>query len=105
MAEQQEFLMIPNEDGTEEKFEILYTFESDETGKKYMFVAPADELENERNNEDEEGVEVLAFRYTEEGDDITLEMIEEDNEQEWDLVEEMFNTLFSGIELEDEEYQ
>ncbi|MFC7441388.1 DUF1292 domain-containing protein [Laceyella putida] len=104
MAEQQqEFLMIPTEDGTEERFEILYTFESDETGNKYMFVAPADELENE--NEEEGGVEVLAFRYTEEGDDITLEMIDEDNEQEWNLVEEMFNTLFSGIELEDEDHK
>lgn len=98
MAEaQQEFLMIPNEDGTEERFEILYTFENDEAGRKYMFVAPADEMENE--SEEEGSVEVLAFRYTEDGDDITLEMIDEDNEQEWNFVEEMFNTLFSEMDL------
>jgi uncharacterized protein YrzB (UPF0473 family) len=92
-----EYLVIPTEDGSEEKFEILYTFEHDETGKKYMFVTPLD-----AGNDEDDYQEVLAFRYSDEGGDFRVEMIDEENDEEWDMVEEMFNTLFSGFELEEE---
>ncbi|MBH8597249.1 DUF1292 domain-containing protein [Thermoactinomyces sp. CICC 10523] len=95
-----EYLIIPNEDGEEEKFEIMFTFEHDETGKKYMFVTPAEEDEEDVGDDYQE---VLAFRYEDEDGDFRIEMIDEDNEEEWDMVEEMFNTLFSGLELEEEE--
>ena len=89
-----EYLMIPTEDGKEEKFEILNLFDHDETGKSYIFVTPADEGDNEEHYQ-----EVLAFRYREEEDgNLTLEMIEEENQAEWDMVEEVFNTLVSEME-------
>jgi len=93
-----DYLKIPNEDGTEEKFEILFTFDHEETGKKYMFVTPAEETEDEYQ-------EVLAFRYTEENGEFQLEMIDEENDEEWDMVEEVFNTYMAGFEteLDDEE--
>lgn len=89
-----EYLMIPTEDGKEEKFEILYLFDHDETGKSYIFVTPAADGEHEEPYQ-----EVLAFRYKEEDSgNLTLEMIEEENQAEWDMVEEVFNTLVSQLE-------
>ena len=38
-----EYIVIPDEDGNDNRFEILFTFEEDETGRKYMLVVPADE--------------------------------------------------------------
>lgn len=95
-----EFLIIPTEDGKEEKFEILYTFDHDETGKSYMFVTPA---EGDQGEQEEPYQEVIAFRYTEEDGNLNLEMIEEENEEEWDMVEEVFNTLVHEMEEESAE--
>lgn len=85
--DEMEYLFIPNEDGTEDKFEILFTFEHDTTGRKYMLVVPADADEDTEADEQD----VYAFRYTEDGDDLQLEMIEDD--EEWAMVEEMFHTM------------
>jgi uncharacterized protein YrzB (UPF0473 family) len=83
--EEVEYVVIPDEDGNEEQYEVLYKFEVDETGKKYMLIVPAEETDDEEQ-------EVLAFRYEEEGEDgFTLYTI--DNDDEWDLVEEAFNTF------------
>ena len=55
-------------------------------GKKYMLVTPADDVA-----EDAEEQEVYAFRYEEDGDNLTIHLIED--EEEWDMVEEMFHTI------------
>lgn len=82
-----EYLFIPDENGVEQKFEILYEFERHDTGQKYILVVPADK------NNDAEEQEVFAFRYHVDKDQLTLEMIEDD--QEWEIVEEMFDTWLS----------
>ncbi|WP_124727943.1 DUF1292 domain-containing protein [Staphylospora marina] len=97
-AQDREILIIPNDEGKDEEFEVLYTFEHNDTGKKYMFVTP---VQSEEDDE-EEYQEVLAFRYNDDGGEFRLEMIDEDNEEEWDMVEEMFNTLFSDWDEEEE---
>lgn len=81
-----EYLFIPTEDGTEEKFEILYEFERHDTGRKYILVTPTEV-------EDPDEQEVFAFRYHGENDQMTLEMIEDD--EEWKIVEEMFEMWLS----------
>lgn len=87
-----EYIVIPDEDGNDNRFEILFTFEEDETGRKYMLVVPADE-----DVDDEEEQEVYAFRYEEDGDDkFTFYPIEE--EAEWEMVEEVFNTFMAEPE-------
>lgn len=88
-SEEREVIYIPDEEGNEEAFEVLFTFELDENDQKYMLVTPED-------SEDEEETEVFAFRYEEEGDQITLFFIED--EKEWDLVEETFNTLLAEFD-------
>lgn len=88
-----DYLFIPSEDGTEEKFKVLYDFERHDTGKKYIIVVPTDAPETEEEQE------VFAFRYEGENDQMTLEMIEDD--QEWEVVEEMFETWLSKEFQED----
>lgn len=84
---EEERIVIPDENGDEHLFEVLFTFDVDETGKSYMvLVAEGDK------DSDEEEVEVHAFRYEEpEGEDLALYPIETD--EEWDMVEELLNTF------------
>ncbi|KGX93536.1 hypothetical protein N781_10915 [Pontibacillus halophilus JSM 076056 = DSM 19796] len=86
--EEKERIIIPDENGEEHLFEVLFKFDVDTTGKSYMVVVPA-----EQQDTDEE-VEVFAFRYEDnagEEDDLALYQIE--TEEEWEMVEEMLNTF------------
>jgi uncharacterized protein YrzB (UPF0473 family) len=90
--EESEIIYIPDEDGNEEEFEVIMKFEVDGSDKKYMMVVPVE-------SDDEEADEVYAFRYEEDGEDLQLYTI--DDEQEWNLVEETFNTLLAEFENEE----
>lgn len=76
-----EYIFIPDDEGNDEKFEIVYQFDHED--KHYLLVTPADT--------DDEEAEVFAFRFEEDEDGMELYMIEE--ESEWDMIEEVFNTL------------
>jgi uncharacterized protein YrzB (UPF0473 family) len=90
--EEPEIIYIPDEEGNEEEFEVIMKFEVDGSDEKYMMVVPV-------NSENDEEDEVYAFRYEEEGDDLKLYTIED--EEEWNMVEETFNTLLGEMEEED----
>lgn len=93
--EENERIIIPDENGEEQLYEILFHFNIEENGNSYIITTPAEEA---KESEDEE-IEVFAFRF-EEGDnedDIRLFPIESD--EEWKMVEEMFHTL---VEEEEE---
>jgi uncharacterized protein YrzB (UPF0473 family) len=95
--EEPEIIYIPDEEGNEEEFEVIMKFEVESgqfAGNKYMMVVPV-----EVDEEDDETDEVYAFRYEEDGDDLQLYTI--DNEEEWNEVEETFNTLVAESELGD----
>lgn len=87
--EEAEIIYIPDDEGNDEAFEVIMRFEPDDgTDRKYIMLVPADDEEEEQ--------EVFAFRYEEENDEIKLFPIED--EAEWDMVEETFNTLAGGID-------
>ncbi|MCR8644079.1 DUF1292 domain-containing protein [Paenibacillus sp. N1-5-1-14] len=88
--EEPEIIYIPDEEGNEEEFEVIMKFDVDGSDKRYMMVVPVDG--------DDETDEVYAFRYEEDenGDDLKLYTIE--NEEEWAIVEETFNTLVAEME-------
>jgi uncharacterized protein YrzB (UPF0473 family) len=97
--EEAELIYIPDDDGNEEAFEVIMRFEVDDgTDRKYLMVVPADEDE-----EASEEQEVYAFRYEEEHDEIKLFPIED--QAEWDMVEETFNTLMGEFEAAEEDAQ
>ncbi|MHA0855633.1 DUF1292 domain-containing protein [Paenibacillus sp. CMAA1364] len=91
MIDEPEIIYIPDDEGNEEEFEVIMKFEVDDSDAKYMMVVPM-------NSEDEDTDEVYAFRYEEDedGDDIKLYMI--DNDEEWAIVEETFNTLVAELD-------
>lgn len=87
--EENERIIIPDENGEEQLYELLFHFNIEENGNSYIITTPVEEA---KESEDEE-IEVFAFRF-EEGDnedDIRLFPIESD--EEWKMVEEMFHTL------------
>jgi uncharacterized protein YrzB (UPF0473 family) len=95
--EEAEIIYIPDGEGNEEAFEVIMRFELDDgSDRKYLMVVPADAEE-----EGEEEQEVFAFRYEEENDEIKLFPIEA--QEEWDMVEETFNTLMAEIGDSEEE--
>ncbi|MCM3716959.1 DUF1292 domain-containing protein [Fictibacillus phosphorivorans] len=94
--EERERIIIPDENGDENLFEVLFKFDVDQTGKSYMVTIPVSDSEDDDTDE----VEVFPFRYEEKGeadDDLALFPLETD--EEWDMIEEMLNTF------QDDEYE
>lgn len=88
--EEPEIIFIPDEEGNEEEFEVIMKFDVEDSDVSYMMVVPLD-------TDDESDVdEVYAFRYEEDGDDLKLFTINDDDE--WQMVEETFNTLLSEFD-------
>ena len=84
MDEQDKKLVIQDEDGKNYEREILFTYESKTSGKKYVFFF--DPLSKDD--------EVQVLRYSDEG---TLEEVE--NNEEYEELEEVFNAY---VEEQDE---
>ena len=77
------FSMI-DENGNEVVYDVLFTFESDETGKNYIVYTD--------NNRDENGnIEVYASIYDPENPKSKLEAIK--SEKEWKVIETILDTL------------
>ncbi|WEG14097.1 DUF1292 domain-containing protein [Pullulanibacillus sp. KACC 23026] len=92
--EEEDRIIIPDENGEEHLFDILFTFDVEETDKSYIVVEPVEAEEDD----DEEEAEVFAFRY--EGDlDGDFSLFEIDTDEEWDMVEEMLNTFVDEEDL------
>ena len=71
-------LYVNDENGNEMELEILFTFENDEIGKKYVVFA---------DPQDESG-EVYASAYDEAGNLLPIE-----SEEEWAMVEEVLGAF------------
>lgn len=82
-----EIIYIPDDEGNEEEFEVVMKFEVDDTGAKYLMVVPMDS--------EEETEDVYAFRYEEDEDGDELKLYTIEDEEEWNMVEETFNTLLA----------
>ncbi|MBM7645855.1 uncharacterized protein YrzB (UPF0473 family) [Scopulibacillus daqui] len=92
MNEEQDRIIIPDENGEEHLFDVIFTFDVDETQKSYMVVKPV-----ESSDDEEEMQEVYGFRYEDKDGEFNLYPIETD--KEWDMVEEMFNTFLAESDL------
>ncbi len=82
-----EKIQVIDDDGNELEFEVLFTFENDEIGKKYVVFA---------DPQDESG-EVYASAYDEAGNLLPIE-----TDAEWSMVEEVLGA-FSQDEDSDSE--
>ncbi|NRD75935.1 DUF1292 domain-containing protein [Bacillus sp. BRMEA1] len=94
--EEDRYITLVNENGDEELFEILLTFDSEEYEKSYVLFYPVGEAEDE----DEDGGTVHAYAYIPTEDGGLGELLPIETDEEWEMIEEVFNTF-----VEDEEEQ
>lgn len=81
-----ERIIIPDENGDEHLFTVIYQFEIDETERTYIAVIPTEQEELE-----EQELYVLRVEEDPDGGDLHWYQIEDD--EEWDLIEETIATL------------
>lgn len=89
--EERELITLVDEQGNETLFEILLTIDGkEEFGKNYVLLVPVNA------EEDEDGqVEIQAYSFieNEDGTEGELKPIPEDSEDEWNMIEEVFNSF------------
>lgn len=95
---EENYITIIDEEGGEQLYEILFTFESQDFNKEYVLVFPVSP-EREDEDDEEEDIELLAFSYTEDADGESGQLHNIETDEEWDMIEEVLNTFL----LEDEE--
>lgn len=79
-------ITLIDEDGNEQLFKELFTFDSDDYGKSYIFIYPA-----EQEKDDSVDIQAYIVADNEDGDGQDLVPIEDD--KEWDMVEQVLNTF------------
>ncbi|SDZ32092.1 DUF1292 domain-containing protein [Thermoactinomyces sp. DSM 45892] len=89
LGDNEDFIPIITEDGEELLCEKILEHENPETGRKYVFLVPVSE------SDDDEVQDVFPFRYLESEDGFELQALETD--EEWDEVEEVFNALMESL--------
>ncbi|MDZ7834156.1 MAG: DUF1292 domain-containing protein [Alkalibacterium sp.] len=86
-------ITIVDEEGNEELYEILFTFESEDFDKSYVLVYPAGTSEGEE-------IELSAFSYKESEGGLEGTLSSIDTDEEWEMIEEVLNTFISEEEEE-----
>ncbi len=93
MSKQQEnnenLITLIDEDGNEQLFKELFTFDSDDYGKSYIFIYPAEQ-------ENDESVDIQAYIVTDNQDDDGQDLVPIEDDKEWDMVEEVLNTFLDN---------
>lgn len=89
-------LTMVDEEGNEVLYDVILTFDSDEFEQSYLLMVPVEAPEGD--DDDEETVEVLAYAYTKTADGGIENLIPVESDDEWDMIEEVFNTNFEEVE-------
>lgn len=91
MENEENYITVVDEEGNEQLFEVLFTFDSEDFNKSYVLYYPA----GADTDEDEE-IEIHASSYepSAEGEE-GGEMQPIETEEEWDMIEEMLNTFLA----------
>ena len=83
-------IIFNDENGNEKEFELLFTFNSEKTGKSYAVLGTLDENEE---------LDIIAASYVPTEDDDLGELFPIEDDEEWAMVEETIDAFFE----EDEE--
>jgi uncharacterized protein YrzB (UPF0473 family) len=95
--EEERQITLIDDEGNEVLFEVLLTIDGqEEFGKNYVLLLPAG------HEEDDEDVEISVYSFTqnEDGTEGDLMPIPESAEDEWSMVEDVFNQFQEEIEGE-----
>ncbi|MFD1705491.1 DUF1292 domain-containing protein [Siminovitchia sediminis] len=91
MENAENFITVVDEEGNEELFEILFTFDSEEFDKSYVLYYPAGASEDEE-------IEIHASSYVPNEEDEAGDLKAIETDEEWDMIEEMLNTFLAEEE-------
>ena len=86
------YFVVTDKDGKEIKYEILFTFESEETNKKYI-VYTDNELDKDNL------IKTYASIYEENGKELSIFPINDD--KEWNLVEKLIEQATDETQTEE----
>lgn len=86
--------VLEDEEGNETVFNILFTFDSEETNKSYVV------FYNEEADLDDEDLELFAKSYIEDDEGNSGELFDIEDDAEWDMIEEMLKA-FEESDLEE----
>ena len=73
-------ILVTDDQGNEKKFTVLFTFNSEETGKKYVLYY----------DENEDEPDIFASIFDDEG-----HLFEIESPDEWDMIEEVFSSFMA----------
>lgn len=79
---------VKNEQGKEIEYEVLFTFESEETNKKYI-------VYTDNSTDDEGNTRVYASIYEGEGENVSLKPIE--TEKEWKIIDKILEEIQNQV--------
>ncbi|GFZ27327.1 DUF1292 domain-containing protein [Lactobacillus corticis] len=96
-ADDERKITLVDDQGNEELFEVLFTFQSEDYGKSYVLLYPA-------AADDDDEIEVQAFSYDadEDGDVTSSDLHEIESDEEWDMVQGVLNTFLDDDRLSGE---
>lgn len=91
-------ITVIDEDGNEQLCEVIHTFDSEKFGKSYVLYTLVGA------EEDEDGqIEVFASSFIPGEDGGEGELFPIETEEEWDMIEEVLNSLEEEVDTEDDE--
>ena len=86
-------LIFTDDEGKENICDILFTYESEEFKKSYVFFTKAEP-------EEDEEIQVSCAAYIP-NDDGTGELVEVESDEEWEMLEKVFNDFAQADDEED----
>ncbi|WKF85789.1 DUF1292 domain-containing protein [Lacticaseibacillus pantheris] len=94
-ADDQQITLI-DDNGNEELYNVLFTFDSDDYGKSYVLLYP------EGIDDDDDDVQIEAFSFTpdENGDASAGDLFPIEDDDEWNMVEEVLNTFLADEDMQ-----
>ena len=98
MEQDERHITVIDEDGNEQLYEVLFTYESKEFGKSYVFYYP---VGAEYEDDEETDIHVCSYIPGEDGNEGQLQSIE--TKEEWDMIEEVWDKFCTEQEEEEEE--
>ncbi len=93
--EQDDLITLVDDQGNESLYRILFTFDSEDYGKSYILLVPADAAPDEQ-------VDVLAFSFKPDGNGEAkdADLFEIDDDDEWDMVEGVLDTFLNDENMQ-----
>ncbi|HEY0222196.1 DUF1292 domain-containing protein [Lactovum miscens] len=97
LEDEERLITLIDDEGNEVLFEVVLTIDGkEEFGKSYVLLLPAG-LEDDEDAE----ISVYSFTQNEDGTEGNLTPIPEDAEDEWAMIEDVFNQFQEEVEEED----